>query len=58
MAPVFAAFLGLLAMLVLVIGVVAWSMPAGPWLVGAGAAIFLACATVIWRAVSRQGDAR
>ena len=58
MAPVFAAFLGLLSLLVLVIGVVAWSMPAGPWLVGVGTAIFLACATVISRAVSSQGDAR
>ena len=50
MTPIYGALLGLVALLHVAIGAAAWSMPAGPWLVGAGMVMLVACAAVMFRA--------
>lgn len=49
MTIVYAAMLGLVALLTLAIGGISWGMPASKWLVGGGALLLALCAGMIWR---------
>jgi hypothetical protein len=56
--PVVAAMVALLAMLAVALGVAAWSMPAGPYLLASGFVALAVCVATIVRSIRRGGAKR